>query len=412
MPRKYLLFLLLAIVIFQSYSQSIFKLPIEGVYGKDWFIVNHVDEDTTNGFVDAFCGTKSYNGHYGTDFVIRNFNHMDDGVNVLAPANGVVFKTQDGQFDRNKKSVIANGFGNYIGIKHTINGQNYYTYYAHLKKGSLKVDSGDIVTQGQVLAQVGSSGNSEDPHLHFEVYNDTVVLDPWDAPCQFTPNTTLWIKPPAYDTSFAIISYGAFQQDFIPFLDTLREPKLIAAGEPFGKDFFVLDTSKQYRTAWFLAKGVRKDDTIKVVWNLADKNKVFTYVADRDYWYFYFWDVVKQDTLKPNYFMKDNVSFYRNEKQILGFVADGFLISVPEIEKFFSITATQQGVEFKALAGQNILSVSGYTLMGQKLKISLEQTAAHTWLVQRSDNKQPVFLQLQTTKGVFTYKWMPVFFDR
>jgi murein DD-endopeptidase MepM/ murein hydrolase activator NlpD len=393
----------------QVSAQSIFTLPIEGKYNEDWFIVNHVDEDTTNGFIDAFCGTKSYNGHYGTDFVIRNFNHMDAGVNILAPANGQVFVTKDGLFDRNKKSVIANGFGNYIGIKHTINGQNYYTYYAHLKKGSLKVDSGDMVTQGQVLAQVGSSGNSEDPHLHFEVYNDTIVLDPWDAPCQFTPNTTLWLNPPAYDTTFEIINYGAFQENFIPFLDTIREPDSIAAPETY-PDFFQTNFDNKYRTVWFLAKGVRKDDIIEAKWLLQQNQKTFTYKADRDYWYFYFWDVVNQDTLATNLFWNDNVEFFLNGKSVLRFEADPFYsTSVPEISKYFSIAQTPNGLELRAVGTQEIQVVEGYTILGQKLKIKLEQNAADTWTIKRENPQQVVMLRIETNNGVFQYKWMPTF---
>lgn len=400
---------LAALVSITINAQQIFTLPIEGTSGKDWFIVNHVDEDTTANFRDAFCGTKSYNGHYGTDFVIRNFNHMDVGINVLAPADGQVFVILDGLFDRNKKSVIANGFGNYIGIKHTVNGQNYFTYYAHLKKGSLKVDSGDMVTQGQVLAQVGSSGNSEDPHLHFEVYNDTIVLDPWDAPCQFTPNTTLWVNPPAYDTTFAIINYGAFQEDFIPFLDTIREPDSIAAPEKY-PNFYETNSNNKYRTAWFLAKGVRKGDIIEARWSLQQQDKVFTYKADRDYWYFYFWDVVSQDTLVTNFFFNDGVEFYRNGKFILYFEADPFYsISVPEIGKQFTIAQTAQGLELTASGNENISRVEGFTLLGQKAKVQLEQTAANMWLIRRSDATQPLFLQLETEKGIFSHKWMPIY---
>lgn len=402
-------FLALAILFsFTINAQQIFTLPIEGTYGKDWFIVNHVDEDTTANFIDAFCGTKSYNGHYGTDFVIRNFNQMDAGVNILAPADGQVFVTQDGLFDRNKKSVIANGFGNYIGIKHTINGQNYFTYYAHLKKGSLKVDSGDMVTQGQVIAQVGSSGNSEDPHLHFEVYNDTIVLDPWDAPCQFTPNTTLWVNPPAYDTTFAIINQGAFTQDFIPFLDTLREPAAIPVYTYLGNYF--ADTSKKYRTVWFLAKGVRKNDTISAVWSSNGSfSSTYQYIADKDYWYFYFWDYVPEDSIPQNSKFQTRTTFYRNGKVIGKSILFVILISVPEIAKQFTIVQTAHGLELIASGNQNINGVEGFTLLGQKTKVQLEQTATNTWLIRRSDATQPLFLQLETDKGIFSHKWMPVY---
>src|SRR5690606_2450496 len=166
--------------------------PIEGVYGIDYVVVNHVDQDTSQNFIDAFCGTKSYNGHHGTDFVIKDFINMDSGVNVLAAYEGVVFKVVDGFFDRNKSTNPSKGFGNWVGIKHNMNNINYYTYYAHLKQGSIELDSGDIVIAGEKIGLVGSSGNSSDPHLHFEIYTDSFLLDPWDGPCQFTPNGNIW----------------------------------------------------------------------------------------------------------------------------------------------------------------------------------------------------------------------------
>jgi murein DD-endopeptidase MepM/ murein hydrolase activator NlpD len=56
--------------------------------------------------------------------------------------------------------------GNIVVIKHT-NGE--YSNYLHLKPGSVQVKAGDQVKQGQVIGKVGHSGNSTEPHLHFQV---------------------------------------------------------------------------------------------------------------------------------------------------------------------------------------------------------------------------------------------------
>ena len=56
--------------------------------------------------------------------------------------------------------------GNYI-ILDLGNGR--YAFYAHLQPGSLRVKTGDKVRRGQVLALVGNSGNSTEPHLHFHI---------------------------------------------------------------------------------------------------------------------------------------------------------------------------------------------------------------------------------------------------
>jgi murein DD-endopeptidase MepM/ murein hydrolase activator NlpD len=56
--------------------------------------------------------------------------------------------------------------GNHVVIEHA-NGE--YSVYAHLMPGSVSVRNGDRVSTGQRLARVGTSGNSTEPHLHFQV---------------------------------------------------------------------------------------------------------------------------------------------------------------------------------------------------------------------------------------------------
>jgi murein DD-endopeptidase MepM/ murein hydrolase activator NlpD len=60
------------------------------------------------------------------------------------------------------KAVI----GNYVVIKHA-NGE--YSHYAHLKQGSVRVKASDTVARGEVLGQLGQTGNSTEPHLHFQL---------------------------------------------------------------------------------------------------------------------------------------------------------------------------------------------------------------------------------------------------
>lgn len=62
-----------------------FIVSVEGIENKDWFIVNYMDQDTKAGQIaDYQCGTLTYDGHWGTDFVIRDFSQMDSGVYILA----------------------------------------------------------------------------------------------------------------------------------------------------------------------------------------------------------------------------------------------------------------------------------------------------------------------------------------
>jgi len=121
--------LLCLIILLATKASAQFIVPVEGIENKDWFIVNYVDQDTNGGqFHDYQCGTLTYDGHQGTDFVIRDFSQMDSGVYVLAAADGRVYFTKDGEFDRSKQQDTG-GYGNYIRTNH---GDSLYLLYAPL----------------------------------------------------------------------------------------------------------------------------------------------------------------------------------------------------------------------------------------------------------------------------------------
>ncbi len=57
-------------------------------------------------------------------------------------------------------------FGNYVVIRHA---GGEFSHYGHLKQGSVRVKAGDAITRGQAIAQLGHTGNSTEPHLHFQL---------------------------------------------------------------------------------------------------------------------------------------------------------------------------------------------------------------------------------------------------
>jgi murein DD-endopeptidase MepM/ murein hydrolase activator NlpD len=57
-------------------------------------------------------------------------------------------------------------YGNYLVIDH---GNREFSLLGHLQKGSLAVKVGDKVTRGQPVARIGSSGSSNNPHVHYEL---------------------------------------------------------------------------------------------------------------------------------------------------------------------------------------------------------------------------------------------------
>lgn len=154
-------------------------------------------DHAASGLKDWNCGTKTYDGHKGTDIGIGGFAVMDAGSRqVVAAGDGTVAAAIDGCFDRCTSGACGcgGGFGNYVKITHA-DGKS--TYYGHLMNGSVAVSAGQSVKCGQVLGKVGSSGNSTGPHLHFEPrYSNNVSDEPFSGPCG--GSTSFWVSQGAY----------------------------------------------------------------------------------------------------------------------------------------------------------------------------------------------------------------------
>lgn len=85
----------------------------------------------------------------------------NEGTNIISATNG--------------KVILASSKGAY-GNHLKIQVEDTIIIYAHCS--SLEVNEGDEITQGQVIAKVGSTGNSTGPHLHFEIRKDDRYVDP------------------------------------------------------------------------------------------------------------------------------------------------------------------------------------------------------------------------------------------
>lgn len=103
---------------------------------------------------DPFSGKREM--HDGVDFAGKQ------GAAVVAVASGVVTWAAD-----------RYGYGNLVEITH---GNGYATRYGHNDKLLVKV--GDKVEKGDVLAQMGSTGRSTGPHVHFEVLKNGHPVNP------------------------------------------------------------------------------------------------------------------------------------------------------------------------------------------------------------------------------------------
>ncbi len=108
--------------------------------------------------------------HGAVDFGSGGIN----GQPVYAVADGVVVTAK----------ALNYSYGNYIIIAH-YNG--LYTLYAHGQAGSIRVSEGQYVSQGQQIMNVGSTGNSSGPHLHFEVRTSPGLYNNRVNPVNYLP---------------------------------------------------------------------------------------------------------------------------------------------------------------------------------------------------------------------------------
>ena len=101
-------------------------------------------------------------------YKVRTFH---GGLDLLSQQGEAVNASADGVVREVTHS--SKGLGNVVTIAH---GNGYITRYAHLE--NIRVSKGQRITRGQRIGQVGMSGNSFAPHLHYEVIRDTVRMDP------------------------------------------------------------------------------------------------------------------------------------------------------------------------------------------------------------------------------------------
>ena len=104
---------------------------------------------------DPFTKVRKF--HFGMDFTSPR------GTPVYASGNGKVIRADN----------HSTGYGNHIRIDH---GYGYVSLYAHLYKYNVR--RGQKVKRGDIIGFVGSTGRSEAPHLHYEIFKDDEHINP------------------------------------------------------------------------------------------------------------------------------------------------------------------------------------------------------------------------------------------
>jgi hypothetical protein len=179
-----------------------YRLPVEGT----WTVVNGgLEKTTSHSWIPAnqryaydfiITDAEGRSRPAGTDPSVERYYCYDEP--VFAPADGVVVDVLEtdlepargGGFSHSLKRDIR---GNYITIQHA---PDEFSCLAHLVPGSVSVSPGERVKRGQRIARCGHTGNSSEPHLHFQVqdhpvfelaagvpvvFEDVTVESPWLA---------------------------------------------------------------------------------------------------------------------------------------------------------------------------------------------------------------------------------------
>ena len=163
--------------ILTDFSDELFTAEVLGEGGKDIEINNEkitnvsfsnykfnykIYSPVIDGTVSSEFGERVHpiNGtlgvHKGIDIA------LDDGEPIYAIFDGEIIEANYDQWN-----------GNYIKIKHD---NNIVSVYCHCSK--LFVEKGDVIRGGEIIAEVGSTGQSTGPHIHFEIRINDVSYDP------------------------------------------------------------------------------------------------------------------------------------------------------------------------------------------------------------------------------------------
>ena len=256
------------------------RFPLDCTLGEDCFIQQYVDRDPGPGAVDFTCGSLAYDGHKGTDFRLADDMAMLGGVDVLSASPGMVRALRDGIRDFPSGSPAAPDVtGRECGNGVVIEREDGWTLqYCHLRQGSVRVAEGQRVEPGQVLGQIGLSGQTQFPHLHLTVRDpDGRVIDPFDArpqdaACTLDDAETLWAEPIAYAPG-GVLGGG--------FLDRLPDYGEVRAGTAAAQ---ALPADALALVFWAHFFGVREGDRLELTLAAPDGSVVAetAHVMDRN----------------------------------------------------------------------------------------------------------------------------------
>jgi murein DD-endopeptidase MepM/ murein hydrolase activator NlpD len=167
-------------------STIVLGLPFRGEWlvhwGGDRSDVNHHvgarDQRRAADLVIVDGDGKTYRGEGKS-----NADYLAYGQDVLAVADGTVVTVVDGVPENEpgamNRYVVP---GNFVILGHM---PNLFSMYAHLQPGSIRMARGAKVARGAVVGLCGNSGNSSEPHLHFQLQDGAAMEKSWGVEAVF-----------------------------------------------------------------------------------------------------------------------------------------------------------------------------------------------------------------------------------
>ena len=178
--------------LFSGTPQVLYSLPFHG----EWYVCNGgVTEDTSHSWdilpqryaYDFFIADDEGSSFCGDRKDLSSYYCY--GKEVLAPADGIVISVKDsfpdcrimdhGQTDPDTPDIG----GNRIILQHS---PSEYSALCHLMPQSVTVQPGQRVKRGDVIARCGNSGNTTEPHIHFQLQNTKHFYSCAGVPIPFT----------------------------------------------------------------------------------------------------------------------------------------------------------------------------------------------------------------------------------
>jgi len=153
----------------KAFTKTEFQFPVKGKWfvfwgGNDVMSNYHYAHETQRYALDI-VRTQEDSSYQGDAAV--NENYYAFGEPLYAAADGTVVEVKNDIPDNTPGVMNAEEpAGNVVVIDH---GNGEYSITAHIKEGSVAVKTGDKVKQGDLIGQLGNSGNSSEAHLHFQV---------------------------------------------------------------------------------------------------------------------------------------------------------------------------------------------------------------------------------------------------